>query len=44
MLSQLKGTAQLIISELAVTEENYDIDIKLFIENYDDEEQINTKL
>ena len=44
LLGQLKTTALLLVSQLAVTEDNYDIAIKLLKDNYEDKDQITTKL
>ncbi len=44
LLGQLKGTAHLVVSQLAVTEDNYDIAIKLLKDNYEDKDQITSKL
>ena len=40
----MKGTAYLLVSELAITERIFDITIKLLKKNYDDKEQLTTKL
>ena len=44
LLGQLKATALLVVSQLPVTENNYDIAIKLLKDNYEDKDQITTKL
>ena len=44
LLGQLKATALLVISQLPVTETNYDIAIKMLKDNYEDKDQIATKL
>ena len=44
LLGQLKSTALLVVSQLAITEDNYDIAIQLLKDNYEDKELITTKL
>ena len=44
LLGQLKSTALLVISQLPVTENNYDIAIKLLKDKYEDKDQVTTKL
>ena len=44
LLGQLKGTAHMVVSELSVTEDNYEVAISLLKKNYDDKDQITTKL
>ena len=44
LLGQLKSTALLVVSQLSVTEANYDIALKLLKDNYEDKDQITTRL
>ena len=44
LMGQLKETALLVVSQLSVTEDNYDVAIKLLKDNYEDKDQIATKL
>ena len=44
LLGQLKSTALLVVSQLSVTEANYDIALKLLKDNYEDKDQITTSL
>ena len=44
LLGQLKSTALLVVSQLSVTEDNYEIAIKLLKDNYEDKDQITTCL
>ena len=44
LLGQLKDTAYLVVSQLAVTEDNYDIALKLLKDNYEDKDQITANL